>query len=1105
MAKVRKDKVCDLCGDIGFAEDIVICFLCNQAAEHVYCMKDKLFHVPKRWACEVCLTRVKTEPADDHSSSPLRISQEEVRGSKVRFGGQQLSQTSRSKGVQMSKVKFIPTEEVIKLKGINVRTTSCTQTPSSKRVPPALTSTKPPIPSGRKENMDSSCTRSGRPHVTGNLNPSSRCPGRSQNAQLFVSSSKLIELPESRHEEKDSLEADRTSEKDSSTMPCEKEHANGDVSNREVGMPDIQANEASPAGTITECKNSALQSEAAPPTLLKFSLWRGDFEVLEMASCHTLYEGISARPLSTLSDKAYEASKKIPVNLQLELLPFPNVWPKLFRLDPPHPNDISLIFSPTELNRPNEKYISLLDTMERQDLAMRCQVGLVELLIFTSKKLSQVCQRLDAPMFLWGVFRQMKNKRPPPPLPTTRHLSSHIDSDSQPNIPPSVGSSEVEDMEIDMIGGILIGNIDNVVKKPIVLEMGNAIDSHGSPSVERRRVSFKIDKPSPSRKCTMMDQLEPKLPFSSQGCSEQAASGCQDGKKRVKKVIEEEMADYDDMSAPPGFPEPLHGEQNYGSLGAAKKAEETQQAENKVNSNLDKEPRSPEPMSKESFVLAPKEPVRFSGWSPRQVSDPQKSRMRSTIGSPTWTEWDKRHKSATGSSSDSSAGYRCVRHSELGEIKSSANIKSWKKEDARIIDMSKLQEKSCVVSDRANQILSRAHALNSDLRSSLERDGEQKSFSRFFGPCVNDASPTFKSYYSGISPAVNEVQKKQAMDADSSNLQMTSNQVVTEQVASVCQDDKRLVKKVIKEEIGDYDDLFAPPGFPEPQYREPNYSSLGAAKKAEETQRAEDRVNSNSDKETRSPEPMSSRRASKGSFVPAPGEPVRYSNWSPRQVPDSQKSPMMCSTFGSPTWPEREKKHKSSTGSSSNSSAGYHCARDSELGEIKSSANIRSRKEGARIIDMSKLQEKSHVVSDCANQILSRARAPNSDLRPSMERDGGQKSISRLFGPCDNDASPRCESYYRGISLAADEVQKKHVMDSVSSNLPMKKNQVSDQGRSFDPKKSSRTSMHPPDGASNFPSAKPLPFRSPTRPATNQFMIWPRPTDYPDSKAKGPM
>ncbi|KAK1305876.1 hypothetical protein QJS10_CPA10g01968 [Acorus calamus] len=737
-------------------------------------MKDKLFHVPKRWACEVCLTRVKTEPADDHSSSPLRISQEEVRGSKVRLGGQQLSQTSRSKGVQMGKVKFIPTEEVIKLRGINVRTTSCTQTPSSKRVPPAPTSTKPPIPSGRKENVDSSCTRSGRPRVTGNLNPSSRCLGRSQDAQLFISSSKLVELPESRHKEKDGLEADRTSEKDSSTMPCEKEHANGDVSNREVGMPDIQANEASPAG-------------------------------------------------------------------------------------------------------------------------------------------------LDAPMFLWGVFRQMKNKRPPPPLPATCHLSSHIDSDSQPHNTPNVGSSEAEDMEIDMIGGVLIGNIDNIVKKPIVLEMGKAIDSHGSSSVERRRVSFKIDKPSPSRKRTVMDHLEPKLPFSSQGCSEQAASGCQDDKKRVKKVIDEEMVDYDDMPAPPGFPEPLHGEQNYSSLGAANKAEETQQAENKV-------------------------------------SDPQKSPMRSTIGSPTWTEWDKRHKSATGSSSNSNARYRCVRHSELDEIKSSANIRSRKKEDARIIDMSKLQEKSCVVSDRANQILSRARALNSDLRSSLERDGEHKSFSRFFGPCVNDASPTFKSYYDGISLAADEVQKKQAMDADSSNLKMTSNQV-----GSVCQGDKRFVKKVIKEEIGDYDDLFAPPGFPEPLYREPNYSSLGAAKKAEETLRAEDRVNSNSNMETRSPEPTSSQRASKGSFVPAPGEPVRYSNWSPRQVPDSQKSPMMCSTFGSPTWPEWEKKHKSSTGSSSNSSAGYRCTRDSELGEIKSSANIRSRKEGARIIDMSKLQEKSHV------------------------------------------------------------------------------------------------------------------------------------------------
>jgi len=48
-------KVCDICGDTGYEEMLAVCSMCNDGAEHTYCMPSMLDEVPESdWLCEGC-------------------------------------------------------------------------------------------------------------------------------------------------------------------------------------------------------------------------------------------------------------------------------------------------------------------------------------------------------------------------------------------------------------------------------------------------------------------------------------------------------------------------------------------------------------------------------------------------------------------------------------------------------------------------------------------------------------------------------------------------------------------------------------------------------------------------------------------------------------------------------------------------------------------------------------------------------------------------------------------------------------------------------------------------------------------------------------------
>lgn len=51
-------KVCDICGNTGYEGMLAVCSVCNDGAEHIYCMQTMLDEVPERdWLCEGCKSK----------------------------------------------------------------------------------------------------------------------------------------------------------------------------------------------------------------------------------------------------------------------------------------------------------------------------------------------------------------------------------------------------------------------------------------------------------------------------------------------------------------------------------------------------------------------------------------------------------------------------------------------------------------------------------------------------------------------------------------------------------------------------------------------------------------------------------------------------------------------------------------------------------------------------------------------------------------------------------------------------------------------------------------------------------------------------------------
>ncbi|CAH9133912.1 unnamed protein product [Cuscuta epithymum] len=134
----------------------------------------------------------------------------------------------------------------------------------------------------------------------------------------------------------------------------------------------------------------------------KKSVWKGSFEVIDIASVVKIFEGFTAHPSSKVCRKAYEFSKKMTSTLEFLVHPRSKYWPVIFE-DCPDTNDIALYFYPKN-EQALRGYTSLLKFIDSKDLMLRSKMGHVELLVFPSRWLNVKCQTIKNSYFFWGVF-----------------------------------------------------------------------------------------------------------------------------------------------------------------------------------------------------------------------------------------------------------------------------------------------------------------------------------------------------------------------------------------------------------------------------------------------------------------------------------------------------------------------------------------------------------------------------------------------------------------------------------------------------------------------------------------------------------------------------
>ncbi|KAJ7978728.1 Zinc finger, FYVE/PHD-type [Quillaja saponaria] len=109
-----QDQPCDICGVVGYPEVIATCSKCSITREHAYCMWLVLMEIPEDWVCDSCLPNHDiVSPHSDGNKDSARHLNSGISDPVHEDSGHQFHK--RKNSVSTGKVKFISTEEVIKL------------------------------------------------------------------------------------------------------------------------------------------------------------------------------------------------------------------------------------------------------------------------------------------------------------------------------------------------------------------------------------------------------------------------------------------------------------------------------------------------------------------------------------------------------------------------------------------------------------------------------------------------------------------------------------------------------------------------------------------------------------------------------------------------------------------------------------------------------------------------------------------------------------------------------------------------------------------------------------------------------------------------------
>ncbi|KAL7213870.1 hypothetical protein ACSBR1_026326 [Camellia fascicularis] len=154
---------------------------------------------------------------------------------------------------------------------------------------------------------------------------------------------------------------------------------------------------------------------ASVSVLLKMSavpeheyIWQGGFEVHKRGKLPELHDGIQAHLSTCASPKVFDVLNKFPSKILLNEVPRFSMWPVQFQETGVKEDNIALYFFAKDLESYEKSYKSLLETMMKNDLALKGNFDGVELLIFPSNHLPEKFQRWNMLYFLWGVFRGKK-------------------------------------------------------------------------------------------------------------------------------------------------------------------------------------------------------------------------------------------------------------------------------------------------------------------------------------------------------------------------------------------------------------------------------------------------------------------------------------------------------------------------------------------------------------------------------------------------------------------------------------------------------------------------------------------------------------------------
>ncbi|XP_010549857.1 PREDICTED: uncharacterized protein LOC104820905 isoform X2 [Tarenaya hassleriana] len=158
-------------------------------------------------------------------------------------------------------------------------------------------------------------------------------------------------------------------------------------------------------------------------------IWQGDLEVQSSRNLLEMHSGIQAHLSTLASPKVREMVNKFLGKVPLNEVPRLSTWPAQFRDTGAKEDHIALFFFAKDIESYEKNYKPLVVNMIKKDLALKGNLGSVELLIFASNQLPRHCQRWNMLFFLWGVFRGRKesssNPLNNPSLPPTSNVLPH--------------------------------------------------------------------------------------------------------------------------------------------------------------------------------------------------------------------------------------------------------------------------------------------------------------------------------------------------------------------------------------------------------------------------------------------------------------------------------------------------------------------------------------------------------------------------------------------------------------------------------------------------------------------------------------------------------